>query len=160
MARLAMISPSVSTGQLRAVVVLRLRLLVNSLRSVRHRLNLVSRALGALLVLGAGVGGGFALAMVAWEITKSGKLEWLAIIFWALFFFWQLFPIMASAFNENLDASGLLRFPLSYGTYFLVRLLYGALDIATALGLSWSLGILIGIISADVRLSLWAALLR
>ncbi len=158
MARLAMDSPSVSTGQLRAVAVLRLRLLVNSLRSVRHRLNLVSRALGALLVLGAGVGGGFALAMVAWEITKSGKLEWLAIIFWALFFFWQLFPIMASAFNENLDASGLLRFPLSYGTYFLVRLLYGALDIATSLGLSWSLGILIGIISADARLSWWAAL--
>jgi hypothetical protein len=148
---------SISDGQLRAVAVLRLRLLINSLRSVRHRLNLVSRALGAILVLGAGLGGGFALAMVSWQIAKSGKLEWLAIIFWPLFLFWQMFPIVASAFNENLDASSLLRFPLSYGTYFLVRLVYGALDIATALGLCWSLGIVTGIFAADVRLTLWAA---
>ncbi len=147
----------VSTGQLCAVAALRLRLLINSLRSVRHRLNLVSRAIGAILVLGAGLGGGFALAMIAWQITKAGKLEWLAIIFWPLFLFWQLFPIMASAFNENLDASSLLRFPLTYSTYFLVRVVYGALDIATALGLCWSLGIFIGIFAADVRLSLWAA---
>jgi ABC-2 type transport system permease protein len=146
-----------SNGQLCAVAVLRARLLINSLRSVRHRLNLVSRAVGAILVLGAGLGGGFALAMLAWEITKTGKLEWLAVVFWLIFLFWQLFPIMASAFNENIDASDLLRFPLSYGTYLLVRLIYGALDIATALGLSWSLGILTGIIAADVRLSLWAA---
>jgi ABC-2 type transport system permease protein len=158
MARLGVAAPSVSSAQLLAVGGVRLRLLVNSLRSVRHRLNLVSRALGALLVLGAAVGGGFALAMVAWQITKAGKLEWLALVLWPVFFFWQLFPIMASAFSENLDASGLLRFPLSYKTYFLVRLLYGAFDIATALGLSWSLGIFTGIFAADTQLSLWATI--
>ena len=144
-------------GQLRAVALLRARLLINSLRSVRHRLNLVSRAIGVILVLAAGIGGGFALAVLTWEVTKSGRLEWLALVFWAIFLFWQLFPIMASAFNENLDLSGLLRFPLTYSIYFLVRLIYGALDIATALGLCWLLGIFTGIFAAAPRLSLWAA---
>src|SRR5262249_39774847 len=130
---------------------------INALRTVRHRLNLVSRIVAAILVLGAGLGGGFALAIVSWEVTKSGKVEWLAIPFWLIFTFWQLFPIMASAFNENLDGSNLLRFPISYGTYFVVRLAYGSLDIPTALGVSWLLGIFVGIFAADVRLTLWAA---
>ncbi len=52
---------SASREQLRAIAMLRLRLFVNSLRSVRGRLNLVSRSLAGLLVLAAGLGGGFAL---------------------------------------------------------------------------------------------------
>jgi ABC-2 type transport system permease protein len=157
-ARLRIVSLNfASGGQLRAVAVLRIRLLLNSLRSVRHRLNLVSRIVAGILVLGAGLGGGFAIAVVTWEIAKAGRLEWLTIPFWLIFFFWQLFPIMASAFNENLDASGLLRFPLGYKTYLVVRLIYGALDIPTALGLSWSLGIFTAVFASDVRLTLWAA---
>lgn len=148
---------AISAAQLRSVAFLRMRLFINSLRFARHRLNLVSRLLGAILLLGAGFGGGFVLAMTAWEITRAGRIGWLAIFFWAIFSFWQLFPIMASAFNQNLDASSLLRFPVSYGTYFLVRLVYGAMDIATALGLMWSLGIFTGIFAADVRLAFWAA---
>ena len=147
---------SLSQGQLRAIVLLRARLLINSLRSVRHRLNLVSRGFATLLVLAAGLGGGFSLGLVAWGITKTSDLQWLALAFWLVFLFWQCFPLMASAFNESFDISSLLRFPLSYRTYFLVRLIYGALDIATALGICWSLGLLIGISVAEPRLAAWA----
>ncbi len=103
---------SLSQGQLRAIVLLRARLFINSLRSVRHRLNLVSRGLAALLVLGAGLGGGFSLGLAAWGITKTNDLRWLALAFWLVFIFWQCFPLMASAFNENFDISSLLRFLL------------------------------------------------
>ena len=149
---------SSSRGQLRAIAMLRWRLLVNALRSVRGRLNLASRGFAVLLVAGAGLGGGVALGAVAWGITKDGNLEWLAMTLWIIFLFWQLFPVMATAFNENVDTSSLLRFPLSYPAYFLVRLIFGAVDIATALGILWSLGLLIGISTADPRLAPWALL--
>jgi ABC-2 type transport system permease protein len=144
--------------QLRAIGILRWRLFVNSLRSTRGRMNLVSRTIASLFVLGASFGGAILLAMTAWGMTKERQLTWLAVPFWLITLFWQLFPLMATAFTQNLDASTLLRFPLSYRGYFLVRLIYGALDIATALGLSWSFGLFMGVIAADYSLVPWALL--
>lgn len=144
------------TEQLRAVAALRWRLVLNSLRSVRGRMNLVSRSIAGLLVTAAGVGGAFALGATAWELTRTDKLEWLAAFFWIVFLFWQFFPVMATAFTQNIDTSALLRFPLTYKTYFLVRLAMGTLDIATALGLFWSIGLGIGISAAAPRLIPWA----
>jgi len=144
--------------QLSAVATVRWRLLVNSLRSVRGRLNLVSRSIAGLLVTAAALGGALALGATAWELASTGKLQWLAVFFWIVFLFWQFFPIMATAFTQNVDTSALLRFPLTYRTYFLVRLAFGAIDIATALGLCWSLGLLIGISAAAPRLIPWALL--
>jgi ABC-2 type transport system permease protein len=146
----------ISAAQLRAIIFLRARLFINSLRSVRHKLNLVSRIIGGVLVVAAGLGGGFAIAMTCWGFTKAARPEFVSLVCWAILLFWQLFPIMASAFNQNLDASDLLRFPLSYRTYFVVRLLYGALDIPTALGLSWSTGVFLGVLAGNVDLGFWA----
>lgn len=144
--------------QLRAVATLRWRLVVNSLRSVRGRINLVSRSIGGLVVSLAAVGGAIALGATAWELTSTGKLEWLALFFWIIFLFWQFFPLMATAFTQNVDTSAFLRFPLTYGTYFLVRLVMGTLDIATALGVCWSVGVLVGIVLAVPKLIPWAVL--
>jgi len=144
--------------QLRAVGRLRWRLFVNSLRSIRGRLNLVSRLLAGLVVFAAGVGGAMTLGAIAWGMTTEHQLVWLSVPFWLIFLFWQLFPVMATAFTLNIDVSSLLRFPLSYPGYFLVRLIYGALDIPTALGVSWSLGLLIGISAANLALVPWALL--
>lgn len=144
--------------QLRAVASLRWRLVVNSLRSVRGRLNLVSRSLGGLLVGAAALGGAIALGTTAWELASTGKLEWLAVFFWIIFLFWQFFPLMATAFTQNVDTSVFLRFPLTYRTYFFVRLVMGTLDIATSLGISWALGVLIGVGVAVPRLIPWAGL--
>jgi len=144
--------------QLRAIAVLRWRLFVNSLRSTRGRLNLLSRTIAGLLVFGAAFGGAILLAMVSWGMTRERQLTWLAVPFWLITLFWQMFPVMATAFTQNIDASTLLRFPLSYPGYFLVRLIYGALDIATALGVSWSFGLFMGIIAANYAVAPWALL--
>jgi ABC-2 type transport system permease protein len=154
---MAGMNPSLRS-QLRAIGFLRWRLFINSLRSSRGRLNLLSRAIAALLVLGAACGGGFAFSFAAWGMTRDGQSMWLAVPFWLISIFWQLFPVMATAFTQNIDASVLLRFPLSYPGYFLVRLIYGALDIATFLGLSWSFALMLGIIAADQSLAPWALL--
>jgi ABC-2 type transport system permease protein len=147
---------STAGEQLRAIAILRWRLSLNSLRSVRGRLNLVSRGIAGLLVIGAGLGGGIAIAAATWNLTVHHKGLWLALPFWLISIFWQIFPVMASAFTQNVDTSSLLRFPLSYSSYFLVRLAYGALDIATALGFCWSLGLFAGISAADITLLPWA----
>lgn len=147
---------SAAADQFRAIALLRWRLSINSLRSVRGRLNLVSRFFAGALVIGAGVGGGIAVGAATWGITREQKLVWLAVPFWLISIFWQIFPVMASAFTQNVDTSALLRFPLSYSSYLIVRLAYGALDITTALGLCWSAGLLIGVSIADVTLLPWA----
>ena len=144
--------------QLSAVAAVRWRLFVNSLRSVRGRMNLVSRIFAGLLVTGAALGGALGIGAAAWELTRQGKLLWLAVFFWIIFLFWQCFPVMATAFTQNIDTSALLRFPLTYRAYFLVRLIFGVLDIATALGLSWSLGLLAGICAGNPQLIAWALL--
>ena len=56
---------------------------------------------------------------------------------------------MATAFTQNLESASLLRFPLSYRSYFLIRLAYGSLDPATTVAGLWLLGITIGIGAAQ-----------
>ena len=148
-----------ATGeQLRAIALLRWQLFANSLRSLRGRLNLVSRSIAGLLVLAAGVGGGIAVGAGAWAVVVENRLQWLAGLFWLIFLFWQMFPVMATALTQNVDASMLLRFPLKYPAYFLVRLIYGSLDVATALGMCWCMGLFFGISIARWTLAPWALL--
>jgi ABC-2 type transport system permease protein len=146
-----------SGGQLRAIALLRWRLVINSLRSIRGQLNLISRVLGGLLVLGIGAIGAAGLFFVGYWATAKDP-QWLALPFWIVFLFWQLFPVLATAFTQSIDSDSLLRFPMSYPTYFLVRVIYGTLDIPTALGLFWLFGLFLGISSADLGLAPWALL--
>jgi ABC-2 type transport system permease protein len=145
-------------AQLAAIAWLRWRLLVNSLRSTRGRLELVSRVMVSFAFAIGGFGGAFGMGIAAYLAISSAKPELLAMLFWFVFIFWQFFPIMATAFTNNPDSSDLLRFPLSYGSYFLVRLAYGAFDPATALGSLWSFGILAGVGLAKPELLPWALL--
>ncbi len=143
-------------GQLAAIAWLRWRLFVNSLRSTRGTLELVSRIMVSFAFAIGGLGGAFGMAMAASLAISAGKPELLALPLWFVFIFWQVFPIMATAFTNNPDSSYLLRFPLSYSAYFLVRMAYGAFDPATALGSLWSFGILVGVGYAKPELLPWA----
>ena len=73
-----------------------------------------------------------------------------------MFLFWQLFPVMATASGENIDSSQLLRFPLTYRGYFLVRMAYGSFEPATIVGLLCLLGISFGLAIASFPIFLWA----
>jgi ABC-2 type transport system permease protein len=143
-------------GQIAAIAKVRWRLFVNSLRTLHGRLDLVSRAFIGLGFVFAGFGGAFGLGTAAWYFVSSDRAEWLALLLWPVFTFWQLFPVLATAFTDNFDSSNLLRFPLSYPTFFAIRLAYGSLDPATALGSLWLTGIALGIGYARLRLLPWA----
>jgi ABC-2 type transport system permease protein len=145
-------------AQLAAIAWLRWRLFVNSLRSTRGTLELVSRIMMSFAFAIGGLGGAFGMGIAASLAISAGKPELLALLLWFVFIFWQVFPIMATAFTNNPDSSDLLRFPLSYGSYFLVRMANGAFDPATALGSLWSFGILVGVGFAKPELLPWALL--
>src|SRR5579863_863218 len=115
-----------------------------------------------IIVTGAfALGGfvGFAVATgLSWYFVSQDKVEFLPILLWPIFFFWQVFPVMATAFTNNPDSSELLRFPLTYRSFFMVRLAYGFFDPASALGSVGLFGILLGVTAARPFLFPWALL--
>jgi len=143
-------------AQLAAIAWLRWRMFANSLRTTRGKAEVISRVLMTVFFTVAGFGGSFGSAVGTWYFVSHGKPEMLAVVFWAVFLFWQLFPIMSTAFTNNPDSGDLLRFPLGYRAYFLIRLAYGSLDPAAALGCMWLSGMLLGIAAADPLLVVWA----
>ena len=129
---------------------------VNGLRSKRGKMELASRIIvGSAFVVG-GFGGFAAATGFAWYFAEQGQAGFLAILLWPIFFFWQVFPVMATAFTNNPDSSELLRFPLAYRSYFLIRLVYGLFDPASALGSVFLFGILLGLGVARPLLFPWA----
>ncbi len=151
-------SPSAHSAQLAAIAELRWRMFSNSLRTTRGQLELVSRLLIALALGIGGLGGATGMAIGAALMISAGRPEFIAGLFWFVFIFWQTFPVVATAFANNPDSSDLLRFPLTYRSYFLVRMAYGALDPASVLGGLWLFGILLGIAYAKPALLLWSSI--
>jgi ABC-2 type transport system permease protein len=150
-------SPALHTrAQLAAIAWLRWRMFANSLRTTRGKAEVISRVLMTVFFGVGGLGGSFGCGLGAWYFVSQGKPEMLAALFWVVFLFWQLFPIMSTAFANNPDSGDLLRFPLGYRAYFLIRLAYGSFDPATALGCLWLTGMLLGIAAASPLLLVWA----
>jgi len=144
--------------QLAAIAHVRLQVFLHSLKTKGGVLEFASRIFVSGLLTFGGLAGAIGLGVGARAFVREGRVEWIAILLWSVFVFWLLFPIMGSVFTETLDLSDLLRFPLSYRSYYLVRLAYGAFDPSTLLGCCWLTGITLGIGLADPRLFLWAAL--
>jgi ABC-2 type transport system permease protein len=144
--------------QLSAIAWLRWRLFLNALRTTQGKLEFLSRVLVSIAFTILALGGSFGMGVLAFFCLSQGKPQWLTLFFWIIFCFWQIFPVMATAFGNNTDSSDLLRFPLSYGSYFLVRLAYGAFDPASAIGSLWSFGIVVGVSFARPALFPWTLL--
>jgi ABC-2 type transport system permease protein len=145
-------------SQLAAIANLRWRMFVNGLRSKRGKMELASRVIVTSAFAFGGFGGFAAAIGLSWYFVSQDKIEFLPILLWPIFFFWQVFPVMATAFTNNPDSSELLRFPLSYRSFFLIRLAYGFFDPASALGSFSLFGILLGVTAARPLLFPWALL--
>jgi ABC-2 type transport system permease protein len=148
-----------SREQFAAIAQLRWRIFVNSLRTMRGRLEVVSWIVVGFMFAAIGMGGTFGLGAAAWFLTSQHNVQWLALVLWGVMLYWQLFPVMATAFSESFDSTNFLRFPIRYRSYFLIRMAYGALDPTTLIGMLWLVGIAAGVGIADPALLPWAALL-
>ena len=142
-------------AQLSAIATLRWRMFVNGLRTRRGKMELASRFIITSVFAIFGFGAFATIVGMSWFCVSQDKPDRLGIPLWAIFLFWQFFPVMATAFTNNPDSSELLRFPLAYRAYFLVRLAYGYFDPASALGSVGLFGVLIGVSFARPALFPW-----
>jgi ABC-2 type transport system permease protein len=128
---------------------------INGLRTRRGKMELASRVIITSVFAIFGFGAFATIVGLSWFCVSQDKPDRLGIPLWAIFLFWQFFPVMATAFTNNPDSSELLRFPLTYRAYFLVRLAYGYFDPASALGSFGLVGVLIGVSVARPALLPW-----
>ncbi len=154
----AFLTSNLARAQYAALAEMRWRMLLNSLRTRRGNFELAARIIGigffSLLGLLMGVG----LGVGAFQFASNGNLQFLPFLIWPLLFLWQLTPVMVASFQEHVDLSLLLRFPVSFGSYLLQYLVYGLFDISSILGGIGLAGIWTGLVCAQPRLIGWVTL--
>src|SRR5262252_9080335 len=117
-----------------AIATVRWQIFINSLRTMRGRTELVARVLMGFWFAALGLGGGVVLGLVAWFIFSRNRTEWLAALLWPVFLLWVFMPLLVASSGETFDSSTLLRYPLSYSSFFCVRVIYGSFEASTFVG--------------------------
>ncbi len=141
-----------------AVAELRWRMLVNSLRTVRGRLELVSRVIVGLSVTMLAVGGAALMAPLAYFAVSENHPEYLAIALWLIFAFWQLYPVLGALATVPFEFATLLRFPMTFSTFWWLAFFYGLIEPVCLVSILWLLAMLGGIAYAYPALLPGAAL--
>jgi ABC-2 type transport system permease protein len=144
--------------QYAALAGLRWATLRNGIRSVTGMFEAGAAAITILLYAIIGVGVGCGLGAAAYGLASSTHWQYLPILFWLVFFLWQMVPVLLASFQEQFDLSILLRFPVRFDSFCLMYLIFGLMDASTILGGLCCAGILTGITVARPDLFLWTAL--
>jgi hypothetical protein len=130
--------------QIRLVAGLRWRILRNSLRKKNNRLDLIGLILagtfGGIFVVGLC----FAFYTGAYAFLSQGRPGWIALLFWGIFLFWQVFPVFVAGFGASFEFRTLLRFPLSLSAFYVIGLAYGLADFSALASLCWLTSMTIG----------------
>jgi ABC-2 type transport system permease protein len=143
--------PGVSE-QLKLVAGLRWNLLKNSLQRKNNRWDLVgmifAAASSALVVAGLCV----AFYAGAHFFVSQGRANWMPLLYWAIFLWWQVVPILVAGFGANFEFQKLLRFPLSLRAFYILGLGYGFADFAAVSSICWIVAMVAATAAADARL--------
>ena len=143
--------------QLKLVAGLRWGLLKNSLKQKNTRWDLLGIIFAGVASGALVVGLCFAFYAGAYFFLKNGHPSWIAFLFWAIFLWWQAFPIFVAGFGANFQFKNLLRFPLSLRAFYLLGLGYGFADFAAVSSLCWLGAMVVGV--ATGRFSVLPAML-
>jgi ABC-2 type transport system permease protein len=131
------IHPPGVAEQLRLIGGLRWTLLKNSMQRKNNRWDLigmiVASAASGLLVIG------LCIAFFAGTLAflARHRAGWTAMLFWAIFVWWQIVPIFVAGFGANFEFRGLLRFPMSLRAFYILGLGYGFADFAAVSSICW-----------------------
>jgi ABC-2 type transport system permease protein len=138
--------------QIALIAGLRWRLLHNGLRKKQNRLDLIGvivlAGVAAIIVTSVSIGA----YVAAYNFVATHKEGWLAVLFWAIFFWWQFFPIIIAGFGASFEFRMLLRFPMSFRAFYAIGLAYGLADFTGAAALCWVIAVMIGAVSANLAL--------
>jgi ABC-2 type transport system permease protein len=153
----ALLMSPLARAQYAALTRMRLQMLVNSLRSKRGSFDLAARIIRITFFLVVGFVIGTGLGFGAYQITVDHEMRLLPLLFWPVMMLWQLAPVVLASFQEPVDLSLLLRFPVSFGSYVLDYLVFGLFDASSILGGFCLVGICTGMVWARPELAGWAA---
>ena len=142
--------------QLRLIGWLRWRLFVNSLRTQRGKVDLISRIILSVGIVFVALAIGPLLGVGSWYAISHGRSIILSAEIWFVFLVWLLLPLVITGFGAESDPASLLRFPLRYSTFMLLAFAHGIFDPVALAGLYWLLAILTGIAVASPGALLWA----
>lgn len=146
-------------GQYAALAWVQTRMFVNSLRTRRGSVELGARILTFIVFSAIAIGPSIGLGIGAWVAASHGRYAGISVLLWVLMLTWQFFAALAPAIaGQNPELSHLLRYPVSFGSWVLLYLVYGLAAPSTLIGLLWTTAIGIGITIAHPELSLWTAL--
>jgi hypothetical protein len=136
--------------QIRLVAGLRWRILANNLRKKHNQWDLIGMifagVFSGLFVIGLCV----AFYFGAYSFLSGGREAWIALLFWGIFLFWQLFPIFTAGFGVGFEFRKLLRFPLSLRAFYVIGLAYGLADFAAIASICWLTAMILGAAVANV----------
>ena len=123
--------------QLKLIARLRWNLLKNNLQRRNNRWDLIGMILAAagsaVMVLGFCV----AFYMGTFFFLTRNRESWMSLLYWAIFLWWQLVPVLVAGFGANFEFRNLLRFPLSLRAFYILGLGYGFADFAAVSSLCW-----------------------
>jgi ABC-2 type transport system permease protein len=156
---MAAVMENLAKAQFVAVARMRRDSMMHSLKTMSGKLELISRiaVIGFYSLMGLGVGTG--AGILAYFAVINRQAELIAAMIWFLFGFWQLFPILRAGYTNTFDASTLLRFPVAYRTYFLLRCFYSALEPVAIVAVLGLVGITAGVTTASPALLPWCAVI-
>ena len=144
--------------QYAALATMRWEMFRNSVRSTKGAIELGARTVSTLMFCMMGLGLAFGLGVGAFYATLRGQWGILDLLMWGVLFLWQVVPISLASFQQHFDMGGLLRFPLGFGTFLMLHLIFGLVDVSTLVGGFCCMGIWIGMTIARPELWGWAAL--
>jgi hypothetical protein len=142
--------------QIRLVAGVRWRILKNGLRKKHNVWDLVGMIWVAFFSAAIVVGLCFAFYAGGYEFVSKNRVGWLALLYWAIFLWWQFLPIFIAGFGSTFEFSTLLRFPLSLRAFYLLGLGYGLSDFAAISSVCWILSMVAG--AATARLGVVPAM--
>ena len=158
--------PIPASGQLLAVAWLRWRIFVNGMFRKRPKgtrqvvglvfailLRLIVWPMLAMIVVGPVAGSGF----LAWMAISQGHPQSLASLLLGITLLWQFVSINGlsiAATIQSFDPASLVRFPLRFGRYLVLRTLLGLMTPSTIVGCLALLAAAVGIGVADTSLAL------
>jgi len=131
--------------QIRLVAGLRWRILRNNLKNKNRRIDLIGFVivcvLGVVFVLGICIG------FYAWVVASlaNHNERWLTLLFWGIFLWWQVMPVMVAGFSPGFEFRTLLRFPMKFPAFYIIGLAYGLADSAALASLFWLSAMTLGV---------------
>jgi len=138
--------------QILLIAGLRWRMLHNYLRRKQNRLDLIGLLIVGLVAGAFVIGVCFALFRGAYDFVSSGKVTWLSLLFWGIFLWWQLLPIMVAGFGASFDFREVRRFPLSFAGFYIIGLAYGLADFTGVAAVCWIIAVAFGVAAASAAL--------